>query len=208
MERLTEKNYKAGDGYYMGCRLFSCEECERFGEEVDRLGQIEDILGDTYDLDRLREAIDKKDEYERFMKQWEQMAEIAGAVKKVSAERVAELVEADKAGRRVCGGAGMRLIDADSIKYHRTTECGGHGVFLDVDMVYKEEIDAIPTIGPESLRPHGTWEGTADGYANGELAYDTWTCSECGYTVDTDDPDDLTKFCPNCGAKMEGGHNP
>lgn len=40
----------------------------------------------------------------------------------------------------------MRLIDADSIKYHRTTECGGHGVFLDVDMVYKEEIDAIPTI--------------------------------------------------------------
>ena len=21
----------------------------------------------------------------------------------------------------------MRLIDADSIKYHRTTECGGHG---------------------------------------------------------------------------------
>lgn len=35
-----------------------------------------------------------------------------------------------------------------------------------------------------------------------------WTCSECGYTVDTDDPDDLTKFCPNCGAKMEGGHNP
>ena len=40
----------------------------------------------------------------------------------------------------------MRLIDADSIKYHRTTE--------------------------------------------------------------TDEPDCLTKFCPNCGAKMEGGHNP
>lgn len=42
----------------------------------------------------------------------------------------------------------MRLIDADSIKYHRTTECGGHGVFVNVDMVYKEEIDAIPTIDP------------------------------------------------------------
>lgn len=28
----------------------------------------------------------------------------------------------------------MRLIDADSIKWHRTTECGGHGVFLDVDL--------------------------------------------------------------------------
>lgn len=61
MDRLTEKHYKASDGYYMkcseGCHLFSCEECERFGEEVDRLGQIEDILGDTYDLDRLKEAI-------------------------------------------------------------------------------------------------------------------------------------------------------
>ena len=61
MERLTEKHYKAGDGYWMkcseGCHLFFCEECERFGEEVDRLGQIEDILGDTYDLDRLKEAI-------------------------------------------------------------------------------------------------------------------------------------------------------
>lgn len=66
----------------------------------------------------------------------------------------------------------------------------------------------MPTIDPESLRPRGTWEGTADGYADGELVYDTWTCSECGYTVETDDPDDLTKFCPNCGAKMEGGHNP
>ena len=59
----------------------------------------------------------------------------------------------------------------------------------------------------ESLRPRGTWEGTADGYADGELVYDTWTCSECGHTVDTDDPDDLTEFCPNCGAKMEvNGH--
>lgn len=55
MERLTEKNYKAGEG----CRLFSCEECERFGEEVDRLGQIEDILGDTYDLGRLRELVEE-----------------------------------------------------------------------------------------------------------------------------------------------------
>lgn len=65
---------------------------------------------------------------------------------------------------------------------------------------------AILAIDPESLRPRGTWEGTADGYADGELVYDTWTCSECGYTVDTDDTDELTRFCPNCGAKMEVGY--
>ena len=47
----------------------------------------------------------------------------------------------------------MRLIDGDSIKWHRTTECGGHGIFFSVDQAYKKEIDAIPTIDPESLRP-------------------------------------------------------
>lgn len=87
MERLTEKDWDGVKGTVF--------------QAVRRLQEIENILGDTYDLDRLREAIDKKDEYERFMKQWEQMAEIAGAVKKVGAERVAELVEADKDGRCV-----------------------------------------------------------------------------------------------------------
>ena len=93
-----------------------------------------------------------------------------------------------------------RLLDTDVIRKSKTAS------WL-LDQVL-HDIQAMPTIDPESLRPRGTWEGTADGYANGELVYDTWTCSECGYTVDTDDPDDLTKFCPNCGAKMEGGHNP
>lgn len=109
----------------------------------------------------------------------------------------------------------MRLIDADKLQElcnkmiaekwnSRTVPVSWAEAYAD----FKDDIDSIPTIDPESLRPRGTWEGTADGYADGELVYDTWTCSECGYTVDTDDPDDLTKFCPNCGAKMEGGHNP
>lgn len=101
-----------------------------------------------------------------------------------------------------------RLIDADRINFYKATVARGMHSFDNVEIVEKFQIDRMLTIDPESLRPHGRWEGTADGYANGELVYDTWTCSECGYTVDTDDPDDLTKFCPNCGAKMEGGHNP
>lgn len=104
----------------------------------------------------------------------------------------------------------MRLIDAD--------ELYGIEKLLDTDVIQGSneaswllgqvlyDIKAMPTIDPESLRPRGTWEGTGDGYADGELVYDTWTCSECGYTVDTDDPDCLTKFCPNCGAKMEVGY--
>ena len=104
----------------------------------------------------------------------------------------------------------MRLIDADFL-YDMEK-------MLDTDIIRgsKEaswllgqvlfDIKAFPEIDPESLRTCGTWVGTADGYADGELVYDTWTCSECGYTVDTDDTDELTRFCPNCGAKMEVGY--
>lgn len=64
MERLTEKHAKKNGGYYMKCSEYCereetmCIECERSDEIVDRLGAIEDILGDDYDLDRLRELVE------------------------------------------------------------------------------------------------------------------------------------------------------
>lgn len=48
----------------------------------------------------------------------------------------------------------------------------------------------------------GTWEGEADGYADGELVYDVWRCGDCGYVEETDDPDLLPRFCPSCGRAM------
>lgn len=48
----------------------------------------------------------------------------------------------------------------------------------------------------------GTWEGEADGYADGELVYDVWRCGDCGYVEKTDDPDLLPRFCPPCGRAM------
>ena len=49
----------------------------------------------------------------------------------------------------------------------------------------------------------GEWIGSGDGYADGELVYDTWTCSECGHVIDEeDDPDMLPQFCPKCYAAM------
>ena len=52
---------------------------------------------------------------------------------------------------------------------------------------------------------HGRWVGTADGYADGELVYDMWECSECGYDADGADEKPSWNYCPNCGAKMDGG---
>ncbi len=54
---------------------------------------------------------------------------------------------------------------------------------------------------------HGQWIGEGDGYADGAMAYDVWHCSVCDYCIDdgTDDPEDLPKYCQNCGAKMDGG---
>lgn len=55
MERVTQKDergyYLVGDGIYSDWGV-----PEKFrGDDVDRLASIEDILGDEYDLDRLRE---------------------------------------------------------------------------------------------------------------------------------------------------------
>lgn len=64
MERLTEKHYKENAGYYMkcseNCHIYCGEKsyCEEVDNIVDRLGAIEEILGDDYDLDRLRELMD------------------------------------------------------------------------------------------------------------------------------------------------------
>ena len=52
----------------------------------------------------------------------------------------------------------------------------------------------------------GQWEGEGDGYADGEIVLDVWYCSQCGYCIDdgTDNLDLLPKYCPGCGAKMDG----
>ena len=87
----------------------------------------------------------------------------------------------------------MRLIDGDSIKWHRTTECGGHGIFFSVDKVYKKEIDKMPTIDPESLRPRARWLGEIV-LVNGTMSQE---CSHCHRIRPIDD------FCAACGAKMD-----
>ena len=61
MKRITERS-KSGDMLTVKCRncekteIGSCEDCQN--AIYHRLTDIEDILGDNYDLDRLRELVE------------------------------------------------------------------------------------------------------------------------------------------------------
>lgn len=67
MERLTERNKnglamaaccgKACEYNYV-CEVGGFGECRGMDDIIDRLADIEDILGDGYDLDRLRELLE------------------------------------------------------------------------------------------------------------------------------------------------------
>lgn len=53
-------------------------------------------------------------------------------------------------------------------------------------------------------RKTGRWCADYDGYSDGEPVYDMWWCSACGEYFDEWDDRPTWKYCPNCGAKMEG----
>lgn len=100
----------------------------------------------------------------------------------------------------------MRLIDADAA-YERAQADSRRGGLEDweFDMIVNL-LDSAPTVDAVPV-VHGRWDGEGDGLADGEIVLDVWYCSKCGYCIDdgTDDPCVLPNYCPNCGAKMDGG---
>ena len=96
--------------------------------------------------------------------------------------------------------ADKRYIDADKLTFSRVriihsdgTIGGWHAV------VMSSVIKDAPAADVVEVR-HGKW--TLIGYGNGRPLH--WKCSACGYeTFDAVNGD--TNFCPNCGAKMDGG---
>lgn len=78
---------------------------------------------------------------------------------------------------------------------------------IDMAIHALEEIQQYRALGtPEECREavekrtpkRPDYEG--DGYADGQLVYDTWICPRCGkhYEVDCDEYD----YCPYCGQKL------
>lgn len=98
----------------------------------------------------------------------------------------------------------VRLIDANALIEKLREAEARKGLGAAIAGLLIRYIGKMPTIDPESLRPKGRWIGEGDGYADGEIVYDVWHCSECDYCIDdgTDDPELLPNYCPNCGADM------
>ena len=60
------------------------------------------------------------------------------------------------------------------------------------------EVRRLPILDVVEVK-HGEWIDTGDEIL--DTTYSGWKCSECGYVF----CGDKFKFCPECGAKMDGG---
>ena len=65
----------------------------------------------------------------------------------------------------------------------------------DVDDVL-HALASVPTVDAVPVR-HGRWREDTGGYG-------FWICSACGFVSEASAADMLYKFCPVCGAKMDG----
>lgn len=91
----------------------------------------------------------------------------------------------------------MRLIDVDELKKRATKvmfrdapECG------EFDAVAVDDIDCMPTIDPETLRPTAHW--IKRGYVCGENEYECSACHQTEWRTSAS----RMKYCMFCGARM------
>ena len=98
----------------------------------------------------------------------------------------------------------VRLIDANELLDRVNKIQAGPAIarytegFIVAIMKFRSMIHGAPTIGPESLRPHGEWIWDEEN--------ECWVCSNCessalnNYRGNSTD----SNYCPNCGAVMQG----
>ena len=68
-------------------------------------------------------------------------------------------------------------------------------------------ISLMPSVYPKSDKPSGKWINDSCSDENGEPLYVGYHCSECRHKVTGNGIFVTSKYCPNCGAKMEQGEN-
>ena len=64
---------------------------------------------------------------------------------------------------------------------------------------------AIEALQAEPVK-HGEWKSELIAYKDGSYGY-THTCNICGFNYYYEDKVSNFTYCPNCGAKMDGGDN-
>lgn len=104
----------------------------------------------------------------------------------------------------------MRLIDADALIDNIKSEFEGAANLMASSgaLFAVMALKSAPTLELDNLRPKGRWVKKPWKVLGCVLRYDT-VCSECGFDAPTFADGGcstvLTKFCHNCGAKMENG---
>lgn len=95
-----------------------------------------------------------------------------------------------------------RLIDEQTAYdvltdyYHHTTDTQHAALMEALERV--ESVDAEPVV-------HGRWVRV---YSRpGVFKYLGWTCDQCGQRTGNEYAPQWYKFCPNCGARMDGDGN-
>lgn len=106
----------------------------------------------------------------------------------------------------------QRLIDANALKEKaEPEEVTGEGI------VYVQDIDEAPTVDAVAV-VHGRWViEKRHTISRNPYMDDNYhahaTCSECGFCIHSENASfgypkmNTTNYCPNCGAKMDGGIN-
>lgn len=89
-----------------------------------------------------------------------------------------------------------RYIDADKIQYCMVPTIRGTGM-----MTFKDMIDKIPTADVRPER-HGNW--VKESKMMGAFQRNLCICNICGCWYDEDGCEEAFKYCPKCGAKMDG----
>lgn len=105
-----------------------------------------------------------------------------------------------------------RLIDADALKAtlgmkNDCTECKDTWKACHCDRIYSKMffcgwIDDAPTVHPEQPKI-GKWVWLSSTYDRIPCEMRFW-CDQCHHEVITHNTSPWEKYCPNCGAKMEG----